>query len=83
MWKAEIRITLKEGVVDPQGKAVEKTLGELGYSQVEQVQIGKYVELVVNTPQRAEADRQVDEICRKVLINPVLEEYTYQLVEVL
>ena len=65
MWKAEIRITLKEGVVDPQGKAVEKTLGELGYSQVEQVQIGKYVELVVNTPQRAEADRQVDEICRK------------------
>ena len=83
MWKAEIRITLKEGVVDPQGKAVEKTLGELGYSQVEQVQIGKYVELVVNTPQRAEADRQVDEICRKVLIYPVLEEYTYQLVEVL
>ena len=83
MWKAEIRITLKEGVVDPQGKAVEKTLGELGYSQVEQVQIGKYVELVVNTPQRAEADRQVDEICRKILINPVLEEYTYQLVEVL
>ena len=83
MWKAEIRITLKEGVVDPQGKAVEKTLGELGYSQVEQVQIGKYVELVVNTPERAEADRQVDEICRKVLINPVLEEYTYQLVEVL
>jgi len=83
MWKAEIRITLKEGVVDPQGKAVEKTLGELGYSQVEKVQIGKYVELVVNTPQRAEADRQVDEICRKVLINPVLEEYTYQLVEVL
>ena len=58
-------------------------MGELGYSQVEQVQIGKYVELVVNTPQRAEADRQVDEICRKVLINPVLEEYTYQLVEVL
>ncbi|HHT28691.1 MAG TPA: phosphoribosylformylglycinamidine synthase subunit PurS [Firmicutes bacterium] len=82
MWKAEIHVTLKDAVLDPQGKAVRSVLGSLGYSAVEKVRIGKYLEMVLNVDSRAEAERQLDEICHRVLANPVIEQYDYQLVEV-
>ncbi len=83
MWRAEIHVTLKDKVLDPQGKAVKNSLESLGYGAVEKVRIGKYFEVVLDTDVRAEAERQLDEICRRVLVNPVIEQYTYQLAEVL
>lgn len=83
MWKAEIHVTLKDAVLDPQGKAVRSSLETMGYSAVEKVRIGKYLEVVFNVAERAEAERQLNEICKRVLVNPVIEQYTYQLVEVL
>lgn len=83
MWKAEIHVTLKDAVLDPQGKAVQSVLASLGYSAVEKVRIGKYLEVVLNVDSRAEAERQLDEICRRVLANPVIEQHSYHLVEVL
>jgi phosphoribosylformylglycinamidine synthase PurS subunit len=83
MWKAEIHVTLKEAVLDPQGKVVKNSLENLGYDFVEKVKIGKYIEVVLDVAERAEAEKQLNEICKKVLVNPVIEQYTYQLVEVL
>lgn len=83
MWKAEIQVTLKDMVFDPPGNAVEKQLEKLGYDDVEKVRIGKYIEIFIDTDSRAKAEAQVEELCRRVLVNTVLEHYTYQLVEVL
>jgi phosphoribosylformylglycinamidine synthase PurS subunit len=82
MWKAEIHVTLKDAVLDPQGKAVQSVLASLGYSAVEKVRIGKYLEVVLNVDSQVEAEQQLEEICRRVLANPVIEQYCYQLVEV-
>jgi phosphoribosylformylglycinamidine synthase len=83
MWKAEVQVTLKDVVFDPQGNAVERQLDELGYKGVQKVRIGKYIEVLFDVKTRAEAESQLDEICKRVLVNQVLEHYSYQLVEVL
>lgn len=83
MWKAEVQVTLKDVVFDPQGNAVESRLDELGYQGVQKVRIGKYIEVLFDVETRAEAEKQLDEICKRVLVNQVLEHYSYQLVEVL
>ena len=83
MWKAEVQVTLKDVVFDPQGNAVERQLDELGYKGVQKVRIGKYIEVLFDVKTRAEAESQLDEICKRVLVNQVLEYYSYQLVEVL
>ncbi len=83
MWKAEVQVTLKDVVFDPQGNAVERQLDELGYKGVQKVRIGKYIEVLFDVETRAEAESQLDEICKRVLVNQVLEYYSYQLVEVL
>lgn len=83
MWKAEVQVTLKDVVFDPQGNAVERQLDELGYKGVQKVRIGKYIEVLFDVKTRAEAESHLDEICKRVLVNQVLEHYSYQLVEVL
>jgi phosphoribosylformylglycinamidine synthase len=73
---------LKSGVLDPQGKAVQSSLATLGYTNTDAVRIGKLIELTVATTDRQAAERQVDEMCRKLLANPVIESYTFSVVPV-
>lgn len=81
VFKAKIYISLKKGVLDPQGNTVQKALQALEYENVRDVRIGKYMELTLEGVSRAEAEEQVHEMCRKLLANPVIEEYTFDLVE--
>lgn len=73
--KAKIYITLKAGVLDPQGKAVQHALQSLGFSEVEDVRIGKYVELRLSLNSEA----RIREMCEKLLANTVIESYRYDL----
>ena len=69
--KVKVYVTLKAGVLDPQGQAVARTLGRMGYEEVQDVRIGKYIELEV-----ARADRaRLEEMCKRLLANTVIEDY--------
>lgn len=77
--KAKIYITLKSGVLDPQGKAVEHALGSLGFQEVEGVRIGKYIEVGLKEDDRAQAESRVKSMCEKLLANTVIESYRYEI----
>ncbi|HET7909465.1 MAG TPA: phosphoribosylformylglycinamidine synthase subunit PurS [Nitrospira sp.] len=77
--KAKIHVTLKQGILDPQGKAIEHALDSLGFKNAENVRVGKYMELDVNEKDKAKAEAQVKQICEKLLANTVIEEYRYEL----
>ena len=82
MWKVKIEVTLKKGVLDPQGVTVEKSLAALGYGNVKHMRVGKYMEFTLSDVSREQAGAQVQEMCRRLLVNPVIEDYTFDLVEV-
>jgi phosphoribosylformylglycinamidine synthase len=77
--KANIRITLKAGVLDPQGKAIEHALQSLGFEGVNEVRQGKYIEVDLAESDEARAREQVDRICRDLLANTVIEKYAYEI----
>lgn len=78
--KAKIHVTLKNGVLDPQGKAIEHTLGDLGFGGVNEVRQGKYIELDLAESDPAKAQSQVEDMCKKLLANTVIENYSIELV---
>lgn len=80
MVKVKVYVTLKEGVLDPQGKAVNNSLHKLGYEEVKDVRIGKYMELMVEDTVNLE--ERVREMCDKILANPVIEDFRYEVEEV-
>lgn len=80
MYKVKVFITLRESVLDPQGKAVQNSLHSMEYSQVEDVRIGKYMELTIS-PSDKSIEEAVDEMCSKLLANPVIEDYRYEIEE--
>ncbi len=77
--KATVKITLKYGVLDPQGKAIEKSLGQLGFSGVNEVRQGKLIELEIDADTPEAAEKQITEMCEKLLANTVIENYDIQL----
>jgi phosphoribosylformylglycinamidine synthase subunit PurS len=77
--KARIKVTLKNGVLDPQGKAIEGALGSLGFSGIEHVRQGKYFEIDLKNSDKAKAKAELDDICRKLLANTVIENYEIEL----
>ena len=79
--KARITITLKPGVLDPQGKAVEQSLHSLGYKEVQDVRVGKFVELDLQAGSREAAEDRIREMCDKLLANPVIENFHYEISE--
>lgn len=80
--KATVHITLKNGVLDPQGKTIHNTLSALGFSDVEDVRQGKYLELTLKgKPSQAEAQKQVEAMCNKLLANTVVENYRIELID--
>lgn len=80
MYKVYVYVTFKEGVLDPQGKAIQESMHSLAYDEVEGVRVGKYFELTVKDT--GEIDKRVNELCDRLLANPVIEEYRYTLEEV-
>ncbi len=74
--KAKVHVTLKNGVLDPQGKAIEHTLSSLGFKGVNQARQGKFIELELAETDADKARAQVDEMCKKLLANTVIENYT-------
>lgn len=79
MKKVKLYITLKPGVLDPQGKAVQTSLNQLGYESVKEARVGKYMELTMDDDANVEAE--VKEMCAKLLANPVIEDYHYTVEE--
>jgi phosphoribosylformylglycinamidine synthase len=79
--QARIKITLKHGVLDPQGKAIENALASLGFSGVNEVRQGKYIEVDLVEEDEARARAQVEKICKDLLANTVIENYAYELVK--
>ena len=79
--KARIRITLKNGVLDPQGKAIQSALGSLGIGGVEDVRQGKYIEVDLSETDEAKAKATIEKMCKDLLANTVIENYTYELVK--
>jgi phosphoribosylformylglycinamidine synthase len=77
--KATVYVTIRQNVLDPQGKAVRDALASLGFGEVKDVRIGKYMELELATENRAEAEARVRDMCEKLLANPVIEEYRFEL----
>ena len=73
--KAKVHITLKEGVLDPQGKAIEHALKMLGFAGVDQVRQGKYLEIELAETDPAKALKAVEQMCARLLANTVIEDY--------
>jgi phosphoribosylformylglycinamidine synthase len=77
--RAKIFISFKHGVLDPQGKAVERSLHTLGYREVRDVRMGKYLEIELEAATRPEAEARLREMCDKLLANPVIEDYRFEI----
>ena len=73
--KIKVTVTLKNGVLDPQGKAIQQTLSGMGFSNVEEVRQGKYFEVEVNEKDEDKAKSKVEEMCKKLLANLVIEDF--------
>ncbi|HEY6912784.1 MAG TPA: phosphoribosylformylglycinamidine synthase subunit PurS [Myxococcales bacterium] len=73
--KARVVVTLKKSVLDPQGQAVTRALGSLGFAEVKDARLGKVIELDLDTRDAAEAQKRVRDMCEKLLANTVIEEY--------
>lgn len=80
MLKAYVNVTLKESILDPQGTAVREGLLKLGYN-TEKVRIGKHIELTLDTKDVEEASKQVEAMCKSLLINSEIETYSYTIKE--
>ena len=77
---AQIHVTLKEGVLDPQGKTVHHALTDLGYDGVLDVNIGKYLEIKLDSASKEEAEIRVREMCERLLANTVIESFRFNIV---
>lgn len=81
IMKAKIRITLKPGILDPEGKAIMNALHTLGYKEVEDVRQGKYIEIKLNPKSGKNIEELLKEMCDRVLSNPVIENYSFEIEE--
>ena len=78
--KARIKITLKNGVLDPQGKAIQSALGALGFGGVNDVRQGKYIEVELAETDETAAKDAVERMCKDLLANTVIENYSYEII---
>ncbi len=79
--KAKVHVTLKQGVLDPQGKAVQHALSALGFDGVKDVRQGKFIELELSQTDPAKAEAEVEAMCRKLLANMVIEDFRVDILE--
>ena len=77
MLKAEIYVTLKDGVLDPQGATLQRSLETIGFAGLGAVRMGKLIEVSLDGRDRARAEAEIDQMCKRVLTNPVIEQYRF------
>ncbi|MFM2313245.1 MAG: phosphoribosylformylglycinamidine synthase subunit PurS [Pleurocapsa sp. SU_5_0] len=80
-YHARIYVTLRSSVLDPAGTAVESGLKQMGYTEVESVRIGKYIEMQLSANDEEQAKQHLDEMCDRLLANTVIENYCFELTE--
>ena len=80
-WEARVEVAHRPGILDPQGGVIERALPALGYGNVSDVRVGKSIRLIVSAADEAAARAQVEEMCRKLLANPVIEDFRIELTE--
>ena len=78
-FQVQVNISLKKGVADPQGATIKHALESLGYPGVEKVRMGKCLQMEMQAEDPRQVEKQLKDMCRKLLVNPVIEEYTYQI----
>lgn len=78
MFKVSVYVTPKQGVADPQGLVIERALPALGHSGVAGIRVGRYITLQVPGDDIAQAREAVDDMCRKLLANPIIEDYRFE-----
>jgi len=81
MFQVKIYISLKEGVADPQGITIKNALHSLGYQGVGKVRMGKYLQIKLNVKDKKEVKKEIEDMCKKLLVNPVIENYDYEIEE--
>lgn len=81
MYISKINISLRKTILDPQGKAIEHSLKSLGFDPIIDTRIGKYIELKIDTGTKQEAEKISEEACKKLLANPVMEDFTFEVIE--
>lgn len=81
LFQAKVYISLKKGLADPQGSTIKEALESLGYRNLTQVRFGKYIELGLRAKGRGAAEQKLKEMCGKLLVNPVIEKYSYHIEE--
>lgn len=79
MYLAKIIITLRKSILDPQGKTVHHALESLNMKLVNDVRIGKYIEMKIDSENKEEAERLAEHACKKLLANPVMEDYSFSM----
>ena len=77
--KAKIYVTLKQSVLDPQGKTVQRALEQMNYKNVDSVRIGRFLEVELSTSDEAAAAAQIEEMSKKLFVNPNIEQFRYEL----
>jgi len=77
VYHSNISITLRKSILDPQGKAVEHAIHTLGLYSVQGVRIGKHIELSIDSASKEEAENITEQVCKKLLANPVMEDYSF------
>lgn len=77
--KAKVYVTLRKSILDPQGKVVQQALGSLGFGDVKDVRMGKYIELELAESDKTKAGDKLKSMCEKLLANTVIEDYRYEL----
>lgn len=82
MFKAKVIIKRRPSILDPQGKAVEKGAELLGLPNIKETRIGKYIEFYVDTSGKEDAEKEVNDYCKKLLANPIMEDYEFSLEEI-
>ncbi len=81
-YKANIKITLREGILDVQGKTVEHALHSIGFEALNTVRIGKFVTLILEAENEQSAMELVNSACKQIIANPIIEDYLVELIEV-
>lgn len=79
--KARVFVTLKNGVLDPQGKAIQGSLANLGYNGVKAVRQGKLIEILLDETDRKKAEEKLEGMCKNLLANTVIENYEFEIKE--
>ena len=81
MVKALVHISLKNGVLDPEGKAIQNALINFGFQEINEIRKGKFIEIELNENNKLKAKDKVDKMCRKLLVNTVIENYNIEIID--